>query len=227
MLIWLWIGCYRVVQSAAAETLCLRGREKIDIEQLISGAWAEPAVPSSSLYLTHPQNGGKFHYSPLQQLPHRAPILRAAWRPQTRGHNAPPPFHFDQSCRATWARTSGATADAGARAELEDAGWQRISEPTAELGGGGGSRGRRQISGPAAELGASGDSWRPAVNLSGRRRISTGWRWISTSTGDTGTFDGAGDAGTAGTSSRSSTPKLHGLPLFGDREWLGTALASL
>jgi hypothetical protein len=121
-----------------------------------------------------PKMGKKFHYSPLQQLPHRAPILRAAWRPQTRGHNAPPPFHFDQSCRATWARTSGATADAGARAELEDAGWQRISEPTAELGGGGGSRGRRQISGPArrssgpaAELGASGDSWRPAVNLSG------------------------------------------------------------
>jgi hypothetical protein len=159
MLIWLWIECYRVVQSAAAETLCLRGREKIDIEQLISGAWAEPAVPSSSLYLTHPQNGGKFHYSPLQQLPHRAPILRAAWRPQTRGHNAPPPFHFDQSCRATWARTSGATADAGARAELEDAGWQRISEPTAELGGGGGSRGRRQISGPATELGAGGGAW--------------------------------------------------------------------
>jgi hypothetical protein len=103
--------------------------------------------------------GKKFHYSPLQRLPHRAPILRAAWRPQTRGHNAPPPFHFDQSCRATWARTSGATADAGARAELEDAGRQRISEPTAELGGGGGSRGRRQISGPATELGAGGGAW--------------------------------------------------------------------
>jgi hypothetical protein len=65
-----------------------------------------PSPKWGKISTVHPSNGSL----------HSAPILHAASRrPSSRSRNILPPSHFDQSCCAMWARTSGAAAGSRAR----------------------------------------------------------------------------------------------------------------